>query len=249
MKIQYCSDLHLEFRENKEFLKSNPLQPKGEILLLAGDIVPFVVMDKHADFFDYVADNFETTYWVPGNHEYYYSDISERSGMLNEGIRSNVFLVNNLAIKFSDVKLIFTTLWAKISPASQWTIQQNMSDFQVIKNHGDPFTPYHFNQLHEESFKFLQKEMNQERSIVVTHHVPTFLNYPLKYKGDPLNEAFAVELHDFIQVSACEYWIFGHHHTPMKGFSIGKTKLICNQLGYVNNNEHLLFDTELFIEI
>ena len=50
MKLQYCSDLHLEFRENREFIKENPLQVKGDILLLAGDITPFATMDKYNFF-------------------------------------------------------------------------------------------------------------------------------------------------------------------------------------------------------
>ncbi|MCK9205018.1 MAG: metallophosphoesterase [Bacteroidales bacterium] len=249
MKIQYCSDLHLEFRENKEFLKSNPLQPKGEILLLAGDIVPFAVMDKHADFFDYVADNFETTYWVPGNHEYYHSDISNKSGHLNEKIRNNVFLVNNLSVKYPDIKIVFSTLWTKISPTHQWSIQQSISDFQVIRHQANPFTPFLYNQLYEQSLQFLRTEVNQEKAIIVTHHVPTFMNYPDKYRGSLLNEAFAVDLHDFIETSTLEYWLFGHHHTFVQGFSMGKTKLITNQLGYVKYNEHRLFKCDASIDL
>jgi hypothetical protein len=52
MILQYCCDLHLEFRENKQFLNQYPLQFKGEILILAGDIVPFIEMAKHKDFFN-----------------------------------------------------------------------------------------------------------------------------------------------------------------------------------------------------
>lgn len=250
--IQYASDLHLEFPANKEFLKQHPLLPVGDVLVLAGDIVPFAVMDRHNDFFSYVADNFKTTYWLPGNHEYYHVDIAEKSGVLNEAIRSNVFLVNNTSVVYEGVKLIFSTLWSRISPSYQWQIERSLNDFHLIKHKGYRFSAEQYNQLHTESLAFIQNELstNQIGQIAVfTHHCPTFLNYPEQYKGDVLNEAFAVELFDVIESSNINYWAYGHHHSNIPEFSIGKTKLITNQLGYVQRNEHQLFEANKVIEI
>ena len=250
--FQYASDLHLEFPANKEFLMQHPLQPVGDVLVLAGDIVPFAVMDKHKDFFSYVSDHFEATYWLPGNHEYYHFDIAEKSGVLHEAIRSNVFLVNNSSVVHENAKLIFSTLWSHISTGYQWQIERSLNDFDLIKHKGLRFSAEHYNQLHEESLAFIQKELKavkEEKTAIFTHHCPTFLNYPEQYKGDILNEAFAVELYDFIESSNIACWVYGHHHTNTPEFSIGKTKLLTNQLGYVQQNEHQLFKTNKCIEL
>ena len=87
MKIQYASDLHLEFLENKSFLTHRPLQAIGDVLILAGDIVPFAVIDRHKDFFSYISDHFEISYWIPGNHEYYYFNMKDKKTILNEKIK------------------------------------------------------------------------------------------------------------------------------------------------------------------
>ena len=250
--IQYASDLHLEFPQNKAFLKANQLICKGDVLLLAGDIVPFVSMEKHKDFFSYISDHFPVSYWIPGNHEYYYFDVAKKSGTINENIRSNVHLVNNLAVNINNARFIFSTLWSKISPANQWEIERGMSDFQVIKYKGYRFSSGQFNYLHEESLLFLEAELKiktQRKSVVVTHHVPTFMNYPEQYKGDVLSEAFATELFALIDSFGPDYWIYGHHHQNSPPFEIGKTQLLTNQLGYVQMAEHHFFSKEKTILI
>jgi predicted phosphohydrolase len=244
MKFQYCSDLHLEFPDNRKYLNANPLKPSGEVLLLAGDIIPFAKMNKHPEFFDFVSDHFDSTYWLPGNHEYYHGDIAGWSGAIHEKIRSNVYLVNNIAITLLDVQLVFSTLWSKISPLHQWMIQQDIADFHLIKYRGSSLTTTDFNNQHELCLQFLQKELTgkAEKTIVVTHHVPTFYNYPLEYKGSVLNEAFASEQFDLIEKTGASYWVYGHHHKSNPEFSIGSTRLVNNQLGYVESGEHKKFD-------
>lgn len=248
MKIQYCSDLHLEFDENKAYLDENPLKVVGDILILAGDIMLFKDMSEHSVFFDFVSKNFETTYWIAGNHEYYFSDASLNVGSFHIPIRKNVFLVNNYSEVKNTVRLVFSTLWTKISPANQWYIQRNMSDFKVIDYKGERFSPTTANYLCKQNVDFLTKTLSKKRrdnfkTVVVTHHVPTFLNYPEQYKGDALNEGFAVELFDLIEATKPAYWIYGHHHVNIPAFKKGETQLLTNQLGYMKDGGADGFDS------
>ncbi len=251
MKIQYCSDLHIEFPENKKFITKNPIKPVSDILILAGDIVLFSKMYEHKDFFDYLADNFKYTYWLPGNHEYYYFDIADKTGSFKEKIRENVFLVNNISETINDITFIFTTLWSKIDTDKSFAVQQNLNDFYLIDFQKKTLIPDNYNNLHAESFAFLQSAVKNAsgKTIVATHHAPTFLNYPEHYKNSILNSAFAVELFDFIENSKIDYWIYGHTHHNTPEFTIAGTKLVCNQLGYVFQGENKTFEVSKIIEI
>jgi len=111
--------------------------------------------------------------------------------------------------------------------------------------------------MHAESVAYLEaafktekaNETNGIKNVIVTHHVPTFQHYPAKYVGSILNEAFATDLNEFVESSGADYWIYGHHHAATGDFSIGKTKLVTNQLGYVHHNEHRAFDSGRTLEI
>jgi len=247
MIVQYASDLHLEFNENKVYLDLHPLKPVGDVLILAGDIVPFAIMDNYKDFFSYLSDHFKTTYWIPGNHEYYHFDLSTKNGTLIEKIRPNVTLVNNTTIELEDTEFIFSTLWSKISPKHENRLEEAMNDFRLIRYHENLLKPQQINEFNRESVEFIQQELlknKQPKKIVVTHHVPSFINAPDKYKGSILHEALGVELSDLIENSGPDFWIYGHIHRNHPEFKIGKTILLTNQMGYVVKGEQKLFKTD-----
>ena len=252
MKIQYCSDLHLEFQANKNYLKQFPLKAEGEILLLAGDIVLFKTMKEQDDFLNFCSDNFEATYWIPGNHEYYQYDLADVKTPLYESIKENVFLLNNQTITYKNVQVVFSTLWSHIPPQHEWEVQKNVNDFYQIKNKGKKITATDFNALHKTDLEFLQTALAKpagKQRIVITHHVPTLMHYPEQYKNSNINSAFAVELFYTIESSNATHWIYGHHHCNIPAFKIGNTTMLTNQLGYVQQNEHQLFNPAAIIEI
>jgi len=252
MKIQYASDLHIEFQSNEYFLNENPIKPIGDILILAGDILPLSYIDEYNVFFDYLSNNFKYTYWIPGNHEYYGYDIQTYGNSFKKEIRNNVFLLNNQSIIHEDTKFIFSTLWTKINDYNSLIIQRSMNDFRVIKNNGRRLSISDYNDLHKQDLHFIKQEVansNSENIVVISHHVPTFQNYPKEYLGSALNSAFAIELSEYIEKSNIDYWIYGHSHNNTKSFTIGKTEMRTNQLGYVQNGENIGFDTEIVFEV
>ena len=239
MKIQYASDLHLEMRDNMNYIKNHPLPVIGDILVLAGDIYyldnPSIT---HLQFWDWCADHFQYTLMFPGNHEYYnYSDIQERGNSWHWMLRNNVGYFQNKAVRIGDVTFFLTTLWSVITNPNKTIVRSSLNDYYRIKCGKRLLTPDDINALHMKCLDFLDKglESDEKHKVVVSHHVPARSCVAPRYLDSPLTDAFCANLAKFIEQRDIEAWIYGHSHTNIDS-SIGNTTILCNQLGYVNHD-------------
>lgn len=253
MNFQFASDLHLEFAQNKKRLSKKPILPVEENLIIAGDLMPLSEMEQHQDFLNYLSDHFKMTYWLPGNHEFYGSDLAMFPKSFEETIRPNILLLNNIVKKVSDasgpIELVFSTLWSHIPTNLTEIVVKRVQDFNQIQWNGGKLTPQVYNQLHQDALNFLETalEPTTARKMVISHHLPSFLNFPKKHQNDPINVCFASNLDDFIQKTAPNAWIFGHHHSNIPPFLVVNTTFYTNQLGYVKFNESAKFDPKASI--
>ena len=252
IKIQYASDLHLEFAENSRYIKSHPLKVVGDMLLLAGDIgyLGDDNYDKHP-FWSWASDNFERVIVIPGNHEFYKQfDIEQLYNGWEYNIRENVKCLYNVVVPLAeDSELIATTLWSKIEPQDAYITENSVSDFHRIRSGNDLLTWERFNNEHNKCLDFLKNSIAKSKAkhiIVATHHVPSCQLMADEFKGSPLNGAFTVELGNYIASSPIEYWIYGHSHRNIDA-TIGHTYCVSNQLGYVFQDEHHSFDLGKYI--
>lgn len=252
MKIQYCSDLHLEFTENEKWLKKNPIKPVAEILILAGDTIYLEEKYFKLSFFDWASDNYKEVYMVPGNHEYYGGfDIENSYPKLELQIRKNVMMLNNVAIKMGNTNLIFSTLWSDLKRNVEF-IYLSMADFHFNKYKKRSFLTDDYNKLFKESFKFIERSVDNNsnnKNVVITHHLPSPLCYNNSIKDSFLVDAYSTDLSSFINKSSIDFWIYGHCHWNREEFNIGKTKLLTNQLGYVHEGEHITFDRNKLLNV
>ena len=252
MRIQYASDLHLEFVTNRNYLRLFPLEVTGDILVLAGDIQYLKVGYVADPFWDWASVNYRQVIVALGNHEFYHGhDIREVSTSTIIYIRENVRAYYNAGVTIDDVEFIVSTLWAHIEPIDFFIVSHSVADFSQILCKGKYLTPDMFNEEHSRCLAFIKKAVADSKArhkVVVTHHVPSMLLTAPEFRDSRINGAFTVELGDFIADSGIDCWIFGHSHRNIDE-TIGSTCCVSNQLGYVRSNEHHSFDPRKMIEI
>ena len=242
MKVQYASDLHLEFPDNTRLIGTKPFKVKGDVLVLAGDTVLLHRLDelRRHPFFDWCADNYSHTFLVPGNHEYYFDDIGSPPDSWEMELRPNVRMCEIRSVVIDDTELILSTLWSHI-PMKDWlTLRNGMSDFKLIRYNGKPLTATTYNALHERDLGFIQaavKASGAAHKVVVTHHVPSRLLVAPEFRGSSLESGFTVDLTDYIETSGVDLWVYGHSHRSIEAV-IGGTRMASNQMGYVAYGEH-----------
>ena len=240
MKIQYASDLHLEFDANTKFLSDNPFEVKGDILVLAGDILLFgeKLINEHP-FWDWCSDHYAHTFIVPGNHEYYNRvDVLATLDNFTYPLRRNVTYINNRSITLGDTELFFSTLWTRVSDEDLAGVQIHMTDCHRIAFGDHVMLATDYARAHDKCFDWLKKALSNSTAahkVVVTHHCPIVAEDP-RYADNGLSSAFVINLEDFIKQSGIDYWIFGHTHWNAKrGTRLGDTILLTNQMGYLTH--------------
>lgn len=244
MKIQYLSDVHLEFMS-----KPPKIKVMADVLCLCGDIgYPFSGIYKL--FLTEMSQSFKKVFLIAGNHEYYYYKKHGEANMeiINSMIQSiivnhkleNVTFLNNSYEEYNNVLFMGTTLWSKIPSVNMNDISL-MNDFTQIE--GLNYDTY--NLLHYKSCSFIENTLSliekgelykntNKKIVMMTHHLPSFNLIDEKHAYSDTNCFYASKCDKFF-VEPIKAWIYGHTHTPNKTV-INNIKFVCNPKGYPSEN-------------
>lgn len=231
MKIQILSDLHVEY---------SPYTPEvtdADVIVLAGDICLGIRGIKWAR---QTWPDKEIVF-VPGNHEFYRSDIeTEHQQMSMAGRAYHVHVLNRQEIIISGVRFLGATLWTDFRLFGEaerpWALQRGergLRDFQVIEYGHHTFTPQDSANLHTQDVAWLAHKLQHEpfegKTVVVTHHLPSAKSVATRYSKELLSACFASHLDYLFGFS--QLWIHGHTHDSFD-YEVKGTRVICNPRGY-----------------
>lgn len=224
MKIHAVSDLHLEFQQDGGMSVVSKL-PECDVLILAGDLTSGPHLFGALKM---ISKRFPDTQilYVPGNHDWYNSHQGFMMLVYNRVCDQlpNVRWMDCDIVKVGHQRFVGTTLWFPYTESAKLH-RDLIADFSYIKGFND-WIPEAF----PESRDFLQKNVRSD-DIVITHHLPSEWSVADRYKNDPLNCYFLGDVHHIIVEKQPKAWVHGHTHDPCD-YKIGKTRVVCNPLGY-----------------
>ncbi len=253
MKIQYASDLHLEFPVNLQLFKQHKLRVAGDVLILAGDIHHYDSDYIPSEILDWFSKNYSQTIVIPGNHEFYNGyPINDFKHSYRRQLRDNITLLHNQTLTIGSIDFLCSTLWSELKTNPEY-VKYRLNDFRKIqKANEDRITIQDYNELHLISRNYLIDELKKastQKRVVISHHLPSPICVASQYQGDRMTEAFMVNMDQVINEYQPEYWVYGHSHGNVGTKTIGNTKLITNQFGYVPLQEHFDFRIDAIIEL
>ncbi len=250
MRLHILSDIHLEFATFK------PPETDADIIVLAGDI------DNNFRGIVWARENFPSKeiIYVPGNHEYYGTYRAEALIQMRETARKHhIHLLDNDVLELEGVRFIGSTLWTDFElfqeatrPVAIKQGQEFLNDFRVIREDmSSNFTPADSIKLHKNSLNWLISKLDErhaEKTVVITHHLPSARSVDEKFKTSLISACFASEL-DYL-FGKMELWIHGHTHSSLD-YKVNGTRVICNPRGYSTNRgqENIDFNPGLVIDI
>ena len=242
MRINYFSDVHLEFGE-----QCLP-ETDADIVVAAGDIGIF---NQGVAWLKTIG---KPVIYVAGNHEFYNSEYSTVLSMLRqECAGSNIHFLEKDQLIFQGIRFLGCTLWTDLfvdGEEKAIAIGKTLNDFRKIRFNEDAYNQTHFSALHQEAKTWLEMQLSQPykgKTVVITHHAPTqwsWIDTPNALKKMAYCNDLKSLFHEF-EIAA---WFHGHVHN-MGDYRIADARILSNTRGYVGRKTVAAFDINKVIDI
>lgn len=242
MRINYFSDVHLEFGEQE------PPTIDADIVVAAGDIGVF------SQGVAWLKAIKKPVIYVAGNHEFYNGEYQQVLAMLKkECAGTNIKFLENEQWIFQGVRFLGCTLWTDLfidGDEKAQAIGKTLNDFRKIRFSGASFNQSHFSALHQESKSWLQRQLAQPysgKTVVVTHHAPTewsWIETPNALKKMAYCNDLKWLFHEYEIVA----WFHGHVHN-MGDYRIADARILSNTRGYVGRRTVAAFDINKTVDL
>ncbi len=230
LRIRVLSDLHLN---NQSW---HAPQVPADLVVLAGDIA------NGTAGLHWARQNFKDTpiVYVSGNQEFYGHNADELLAEMHFIARElDIHFLEQELIYFKGVRILGTTLWTDYNlfgHEARWLAisrprTNTPLDRKDILSDDGVVTPHKKTVWHDQAVTWLSKELSREfdgKTMVVTHHVPTFLGVPDHYRDDLSSAAFASNLDRLFPF--VDTWVCGHTHTA-SDFQVGRCRVVINPRG------------------
>lgn len=234
LKIQFVSDIHVEFWEDKN--KLDFLKPSAPILALLGDICCISTdadFELYKKFILHYYDKFERILIVCGNHEYYFNPNNCKKPATKHTMKAcehklqkfckayeKLVYLNNRTMSIDTRQgerylLIGSVLWTNIPVNLHNVVYHRMNDYSYIYCQNGKkiqrLTPDVITKIHMKNVAYIKRKIakakKEKRKVVIfTHHKP--------YLGDKcrgIQQAYETDLTSLMK-NPVVLWCYGHTH-------------------------------------
>lgn len=245
MRVRVVSDLHIDKHPDggKTAVEMTMEDDGYDVLVVAGDLCDGPYLKKGISLVARAAAGRPVIY-VLGNHDHWRSGID--TGVASAKHCSKDFkdfhILDREVVEIKGQRFVGSTNWYRLPRISN--IDAEYIDFQRIRGLRSKIVKRAI-----ESANFLESEV-RNGDVVVTHILPHVRSIHARYSDAPSNKFFLHDMSRVLERNGARMWIHGHTHSSFD-YRIGKTRVICNPLGYmtIDGFENPRFDPALTFEL